>query len=206
MQNDTPNPSDAEVVRQVIAGNVNEFEFLLKRYQGLVLRIVKRHLPYQEVEETVQEVFVKAYQSLPTFKGTGDFSHWLASIAVRTCYDYWRRAYRAREIPLSELTERHQQWLENAISAQSEEGSQPQEYRSEAGELLDWALAKLSAEERMVLELVYFEEFSVKEAAKLLGWSAANVKVRSFRARKKLKNTLERMISRKGRGGVHEIA
>lgn len=206
MQKDAFRPSDADIIRKIVDGDVNAFEVLIKRHQEAVLRIVKKHLPYSEAEEAVQEVFVKAYQSLPTFKGTGDFSHWLASIAVRTCYDYWRRAYRAREIPLSEFTERHQQWIENAISAQSEVGSQPQEYRSEAGELLDWALARLSAEERMVLELVYFEGFSVKEAAKLLGWSAANVKVRSFRARRKIKNTLERMISRKGRGGVHEIA
>jgi len=204
MQNDTHTPSDADIVRQVVTGNVNAFEFLLKRYQGLVLRIVNSHLPNHEVEETIQDVFVRAYRSLPTFKGSGDFSHWLASIAVRTCYDYWRKAYRAREIPLCELTDRHQQWLENVMSKQSEELSAPKGYRSEAGEVLDWALARLPAEDRMVLELVYFEGLSVKEAAKLLGWSAANVKVRSFRARKKLEKTLKSMILKQSGGDTHE--
>ena len=206
MQNDTHTPSDADIVRQVADGNVNAFEILLKRHQALVLRIVNRHLPHHEVEETTQDVFVRAYRSLPTFKGTGDFSHWLSAIAVRTCYDYWRKAYRAKEIPLSELTDRHQQWLENVISAQSEESSAPKGYRNEASEVLDWALTRLPAEDRMVLELVYFEGLSVKEAAKLLGWSVANVKVRSFRARKKLEKTLKRMISKQGRGGTHEIS
>ena len=206
MHNDTPKPSDADIVRQVAGGDVNAFEILLKRHQALVVRIVNRHLPNREVEETVQDVFVRAYRSLPAFKGTGDFSHWLSAIAVRTCYDYWRKAYRVREFPLSELTDRHQQWLENVISAQSEEMSAPTGYRSEAREVLDWALARLPAEDRMVLELVYFEDLAVKEAAKLLGWSVANVKVRSFRARKKLEKTLKGMISKQGRGGTHENA
>ena len=204
MQKDIPDPSDDDIVRNVVDGNINAFELLVKRHQALVLRIVKRHLPNHEVEETAQDVFVRAYQSLPAFKGTGDFSHWLSAIAVRACYDYWRKAYRVREIPLSALTDRHQQWLENVISAQPEEMSVPEGYRSEARGVLDWALARLPAEDRMVLELVYFEDLAVKEAAKLLGWSVANVKVRSFRARKKLEKTLKGMISKQGRGGTHE--
>ncbi|MEW6670553.1 MAG: RNA polymerase sigma factor [Thermodesulfobacteriota bacterium] len=185
-------------------GDVNAFELLIKRHQATVLRIVKRHLPPAEVEETVQEVFIKTYRALPAFKGAGGFSSWLCAIAVRTCYDYWRKAYRGREIPLSELTDRHQQWLENMMSDGSEEWSGPKGYRSEAGEVLDWALDRLPAEERMVLELVYLEGHSVKEAAKLLGWSVPNVKVRSFRARKKLEKTLNRMILKQGREGAHE--
>jgi len=68
---------------------------------------VKKHVPEAAIEETAQEAFVRAYQSLPTFKGTGNFSQWLSSIAVRTGYDYWRKAYRSREIPISALTDKH---------------------------------------------------------------------------------------------------
>jgi len=206
MQNDTPKPGDADIVRQVVGGDVNAFELLVKRHQALVMRIVQKHLPYSEVEETAQDVFIRAYRSLPAFRGSSDFSHWLSAIAVRTCYDYWRKAYRTREIPLSTLTDRHQQWLEKVMSAQSEAVTAPEGYRSEAGEVLDWALARLSAEDRMVIELFYFEGLSVKEAAKLLGWSVANVKVRSFRARKKLEKTLKSLISKKDRSSAHEIS
>ena len=199
MQDDTLRTGDADIVREVVDGDINAFELLVKRHQALVMRIVKKHLPYSEVEDTAQDIFIRAYRSLPAFRGRGDFSHWLSAIAVRTCYDYWRKAYRAREIPLSALTDRHQQWLERVMSAQSEKESAPEGYRSEAGEVLDWALAKLRAEDRMVIELVYFEGLSVKEAAKLLGWSVANVKIRSFRARKKLEKTLKIMVSRQGR-------
>jgi RNA polymerase sigma-70 factor (ECF subfamily) len=196
MQNDSTKPVDAEIVRQVIDGNVNAFGSLLTRYRDLVLRIVKRHIPYNDVEETTQEVFVRAYRSLPTFKGKGNFKQWLSSIAVRTCYDYWRKAYRAREIPMSSLTEKHRNWLEQVISEESEQSHHETGSGNEAGELLDWALGKLSAQDRMVLELVYLEGLSGKEAADLLGWSVANVKVRAFRSRKKLEKVLTEEMKR----------
>jgi len=198
MQDDSFRPSDAEIVRQVLDGNVNAFESILTRYKVQVLKIVKKHVPHDAVEETTQEAFVRTYQSLPTFKGTGDFSQWLSSIAVRTCYDYWRKAYRSREVPLSVLAERHPRWVEQVISQRSEESFDELGFQREAREILSWALGKLSAENRMVLELVYLEGLSVQEAAELLGWSKANVKVRSFRARMKLEKLL-RIVKEQGR-------
>jgi RNA polymerase sigma-70 factor (ECF subfamily) len=194
MQKDSLRPSDADIIRQILDGNVNAFESLVTRYEVLVLKIVKKHVPPEEVEETVQNAFVRAYRSLPTFKGKGPFSQWLASIAIRTCYDYWRRAYRSREIPMCALTEKHQEWLDAVISEESMQAVDEEGSQKEARELLDHALATLSAEDRMVIELVYLEGLSVKEAADLLGWSTANVKVRSFRTRKKLEKLLREMM------------
>jgi RNA polymerase sigma-70 factor, ECF subfamily len=199
MQNDALRSSDEEIVRQVLDGNVNAFESVILRHRVLVLTIVKKHVPEDAVEETAQEAFVRAYQALPTFKGTGAFSQWLSSIVVRTCYDYWRKAYRSREIPISALTERHSEWLEEVISQMPEEAPDERESQMEAREILNWALEKLSAGDRMVLELVYLEGHSVQEAAKLLGWSKANVKVRSFRARMKLEKLLSK-VKEQGRG------
>ena len=198
MQNDSLRPSDADIVRQILDGNVNAFESLITRYQVLVLKIVKKHVPPEEVEETVQNAFVRAYRSLPTFKGKSPFSQWLASIAMRACYDYWRRAYRSREVPMCALTEKHREWLDAVMSEESVQAVDEAGSQKEARELLDYALATLSAQDRMVLELVYLEGLSVKEAADLLGWSTANVKVRSFRTRKKLEKLL-RDIMQEGR-------
>jgi len=190
MQKDSPKPTDAEIVSQVLDGDVNAFEPLLIRHRDLVFKIVAKHVPYNDVEETTQDVFVRVYQSLPTFKGKSDFRHWLSSIAVRTCYDYWRKAYRSGEMAVSSLTARHQKWLEDVISEESEHLLNKKGAQKEAMELLDWALGKLPAEDRTVLELVYLEGLSGKEAADLLGWSVAKVKVRSFRSRKKLQKLL----------------
>ena len=191
MRNDPIKSSDTDIVRRVLSGDVNAFESLLTRYNDTVLKIVKKHVPYNDVEETIQNVFLRAFQSLPNFKGKSGFRHWLSSIAVRTCYDFWRKTYRSREVPMSLLTEKHRNWLEEVIAEQSEQSINEKGSQHEARELLDWALGKLSAEDRMVMELVYLEGLSGKEAADLLGWSIANVKVRCFRSRKKLEKILE---------------
>jgi RNA polymerase sigma-70 factor, ECF subfamily len=188
--------TDSEIVRQVLEGNVNSFETLMVRHKELVLRIVKKHVPYSEAEEMAQEAFIRAFQSLAGFKSKGDFKQWLASIAVRTCYDYWRRAYRNKEVAVSELTEKHQKYLEDVISSQSEVPFHEEDVQKEATELLDWAMEKLTPEDRMVMELIYLEGLSGKEAADLLGWSLANVKVRAFRARNRLKKLLKETINR----------
>ena len=190
--------SDLDIIRQILDGKVNAFELLLERYQAHVVKIVKKHIPYDQVEEVAHEVFIRAYQSLPTFKNTSDFKHWLSSIAVRTCYDFWRKQYRARELPLSSLPEKQQHWLEAAVSMEAHQAFSEAEDLQKMRELLDRALAQLSPADRMVIELVYLEGYSGKEAAKLLGWSVANVKVRSFRARKKLENVLLKKTSKNG--------
>ena len=186
VEQDPAHPGDSETIERVISGNVNAFEYLLKKYENYVLKIIKRHIPYGEVKDTTQDVFLRTYQSLPTFKGSGNFQHWLSTIALRTCCDFWRKRYKFRECSMSSLSENHQAWLEEALSTQSAQSYQEKGAQKEAREILDWALEKLSVEDRMVLELVYLEGHSVKEAATLLGWSIANVKVRSFRSRRKL--------------------
>ncbi|MDM8551004.1 RNA polymerase sigma factor [Desulfobacterales bacterium HSG2] len=188
MHNDTPN--DAEIVRRVLEGDVNSFEHLLKKYKNYVFKIVNKHVPYDQVEETAQDVFVRAYQSLPKFEGRSSFKQWLAKITVRTCYDFWRKTYKNRELPMSSLTENQKDWLEKVISDQASQSFYEEVTREEAREVLNYALDRLSSEDRMVLELVYLEGLSGKEAADLLGWSVANVKVRAFRSRKKLHKLL----------------
>ena len=186
MEGDSCAPHDAEIIRQVIAGDVNAFESLLRKYERFVMAIVKKHIPQDHIEDTAQEVFLRAYQSLPSFKGNGSFQYWLSVITVRTCYDFWRKHYKSREIPMSSLTEQHAMWLEGALSDTSNELFHERSLQREAEEMLDWALNSLSAADRMVLELVYLEGHSVKDTARLLGWSTVNIKVRLFRSRKKL--------------------
>jgi RNA polymerase sigma-70 factor (ECF subfamily) len=179
-----------DIVKRVLEGEVNAFALLMERYQDYVLAIVKRHAPPNQVEELIQEVFIKAFQSLGGWRQTGRFRAWLSVIAVRTCYDYWRKHYRTREVPMSALSEAHREWLDRVLADASETTWQDITRRREAREILDWALDQLSAADRMVLELVYLEGQPVKEAARLLGWTVANVKVRAFRARRKINKLL----------------
>ncbi len=183
-------PDDVEIIRQVIDGKVNAFESLVKRHGGFASAIVKRHVPFDDVEDTLQNVFLRAYRSLPTFKNRSSFRQWLSVIAVRTCHDFWRERYKSQEFPMSSLTAEHQAWLGLALANESDISFHERGFQKEAGEILDNALGSLSAGDRMVMELVYLEGHSLKEAAASMGWTVANVKVRLFRSRKKLHTLL----------------
>ena len=192
----TPVSDDLEIIHRVLQGEIDCFAELIARYQQHVARIVSRHVPGDRVAEVAHDVFVSAYGGLAGFSGQAPFEHWLSSIAVRTCYHFWR-AMRRQELPVSALTEEHQQWMEQVLAAESDDRFREQVKRREAADLSQWALSHLSAENRLVLTLMYLDGYSAREAAGLLGWSVAKVKVRAHRARQTLRKLLRDEWERK---------
>jgi RNA polymerase sigma-70 factor (ECF subfamily) len=182
-------PDDQMLIRRIVEGEIDLFGEVIGRHQAHVARIVTRHVPMDRVEEIAHDVFVRAYLHLAQFSGSVPFDHWLSGIAVRSCYDFWRIRKR-EELPVSALTAEHQQWMDHVSAAQSADQFHERARRREAAEVLEWALAQLSAENRMVLTLVHLDGYSVREAARLLGWTVVNVKVRSYRARQMLRKIL----------------
>jgi RNA polymerase sigma-70 factor (ECF subfamily) len=187
--------ADDELVRRVVAGETECFEDLMLRHRNHVRRIVGNHVPHDRVAEVAQEIFVKAYTGLGTYRFEEPFPHWLATIAVRSCYDFWR-TQQAADVPVSALTADHHRWIDRVIAARSDEDFAEQARREEASEVLQWALARLSPENRLVVTLVHLDGHSIREAAALLGWSVVNVKVRAHRARRALRNILEELETR----------
>ncbi|MFZ7127779.1 MAG: RNA polymerase sigma factor [Desulfobacterales bacterium] len=185
--------SDRDIVERVLGGDADAFSGLMDRYADPVEAIVKKHVPRDQVAETCQDVFIRAYRSLHGLKDADRFRQWISSIAVRTCHDFWRRHYRNRETPESGLSEAHLRFLDRAVSNASDARWREAGRRAEAREILDWVLDRLSPEDRMILELIYLEDLSGREAAELLGWSVANVKVRTFRARKAVRKLLGKL-------------
>ena len=196
---DRSSQQDSELVRRITEGDSERFAELIQRHQRHVGRIVGRRVPADRVPEIVHDVFVRAYVSLTQFSDSVPFEHWLAGIAVRTCYDFWREKSRG-DMPVSALTDDHQRWIEQTLSAQSDRQFQEQTAKREAAEVLEWALGKLSPEQRAVLTLVHLDGYSIRETAELLGWSAINVKVRAHRARRALHALLYDTLGR----GSHE--
>lgn len=188
---------DEEIIRRVVAGEVDLFEELLMRYQKHVGRIVAGHVPREMVDETTHDVFVRAYMSLPTYSFRTPFSHWLSTIAVRSCYDVWRSLSARKEVPLSgpsDTVEAQEQWTEHVLAAESRDRFDTMVRQRDTANLLQWALGQLSPENRMVVTLVHLEGHSIREAAELLGWSTVNVKVRAHRARQQLRKILDTLL------------
>jgi RNA polymerase sigma-70 factor, ECF subfamily len=188
---------DDEIIRRVLAGDTDLFEELLMRYQEHVGRIVAGHVPREIVDEVAHDVFIRAYTSLPTYSFRTPFSHWLSTIAVRSCYDAWRSVSARKEVSLSgssDAAEEQQQWIEHVLATESKERFDVMVRQQDATNLLQGALAQLSPENRMVITLVHLEGRSVREAAELLGWSVVNVKVRAHRARQQLRKILNVLL------------
>jgi len=193
-------PRDEEIIARILAGDSLAFEQLVERHKALVARIVGRKVPRQEAAEMVQEVFIKAFISLPDFRPLKPFSHWLSTLAVRACHDYWRAHYRRREVPFSALSPEPGGKEESRVEA-AMAGEAPDRYQEyEDWELLDWALGQLSPGDRMAVTLVNLEGYSIAEAAEALGWSQTMVKVRAFRARRKLQTLISQTMKGEVRG------
>lgn len=186
---DDDHPGEVELIRCIRDGDSDRYAEIIRRHQRAVVRIVGRRIPADRVDEIVQDVFVRAYFALAQFSGRMPFERWLAGIAVRTCYDFWRNKSR-EELPVSALTDDHQRWMDHMLAVRSERDFHAQVRKREAVEVLDWALDQLSPENRAVLTLVHLEGRSVKEASELLRWNVVTVKVRAHRARRALRALL----------------
>jgi RNA polymerase sigma-70 factor (ECF subfamily) len=184
-------PDDASVINNTLRGNINSFEILIDRYQDHVSRIVRNHVPRDEAPEVAHDTFVRAYQSLGGFKGTGPFKHWLAKIAIRCCHDFWRSYYQNRGNLAGPLPDDCRDWVDHLVSDQA---AAREAEKVEARDLLQWAMGHLSASERTVLTLTHLNEYSAAEAAELLDWSVIRIKVQAHRARKKLRKILAKIL------------
>jgi RNA polymerase sigma-70 factor (ECF subfamily) len=181
-------PTDAELIAAVLDGDSASFEPLVRKYQPRIFATARRYARREsEVEDIVQEVFIKAFQKLGGFRGEAPFEHWLMRLAVRTCYDFLRSHQRNRETAFSELTEPETNWLDRFVV----EPDAAAEDAAAARQLVDRILTRLSPAARMVITLSEIEGRSVKEIAALTGWSVPLVKVRAFRARAEMRKILK---------------
>ena len=186
--------TDAEIIAAVLQGDTARFELLVTKYQSRIFATARRYARREsEVEDIVQEVFLKAFQKLGSFRAEAPFEHWLMRLAVRTCYDFLRVHQRNREHTFTEITDQESDWLERFV-AQPQDGG---EAAMAARALVERVLEQLPAPARLVITLLEIEERSVKEIAQLTGWSVPVVKVRAFRARAAMKKCLEKMAREK---------
>ena len=183
---------DAEVIERILDGDRDAFALLLKRHESHVSRLVAAHVPADQVPEVAHEAFIRAYKGLPGYRPIKPFRNWLTTVTLRCCKDYWRRAYRNKEAPVCDLSEDGQRWLDTALASASSEEFETLARRRELGEILEAVLAMLSPLDRMVMTLSYLEERPTRETAEMLGISVPNVKVRAFRAKRKLIGFLKR--------------
>jgi RNA polymerase sigma-70 factor (ECF subfamily) len=186
--------TEAELIAAVLKGDAGSFEPLVEKYSPRVFATARRYARREsEVEDIVQEVWVKAFQKLRSFRGEAPFEHWLMRLAVHTCYDFLRGHQRNRETSFSELTEVEGDWLERFVN----EPDSASEKADAARKLVERVMEGLSPAARLVITLLEIEDRSVKEISKLTGWSVPLVKVRAFRARAEMRKIVAKIAKEK---------
>ncbi|KQC29615.1 RNA polymerase sigma factor [Flagellimonas eckloniae] len=178
---------DQHYIDKVLNGNVGSFAVLIDRYKHMVYTLAMKILnTKEEAEEVSQDVFVKAYQMLPSFKGDSKFSTWLYRIAYNRSLDYLKK--RGRRLTTSSIDTDKDYYLD------SMDNILDQMQREEHNVIIKNALGELSEVDTVIITLHYFEELSLKEISKVVGLKVNAVKVRLFRSRKQLAQILQHKL------------
>ena len=169
---------------------------LISELFPLVMKIVRGHLPRRmDPEDLAQIVFIKIFQKIEQYHGDAPFPHWVSRIAVNTCLNELRSEKARPELRWADLGEEQAQALERVLD-RSSAASIDQDVATR--DLADRLLETLPPRDRLILTLLDLEERSVADVSELTGSPEAVVKVRAFRARRKLRKEMER-LERTGR-------
>lgn len=180
--NESSPETDLVHINSALNGDEDAFARLVENYQPIIARMMWKFTRSEVFHrELTQEVFVKAYFNLKSYRGEAPFEHWLRRIAIRTGYEFWRK--RTKE-------ENKIETIQEEWAVLNQEDQSPIDPEA-AGLLLQNLLQQLSPRNRILLTLLYWENNSVAEAADLLGWSRSMVKVQAFRACAKLRELLK---------------
>lgn len=173
------------VIRRVQRGDQNAFALLVTAYESNVYNLALQMTGNREdAQDMTQEAFLKAYRSLPSFRGDSRFSSWLYRIVSNVCLDYRRRQVRRPSASMSlEDSEGDTIQMDVADESQSPEKVLEQKMTREA---VRRGLAQLPEDQREILLLREIQGLSYEEIGEVLQVEPGTVKSRIFRARKKL--------------------
>ena len=191
--------TDEQIAIRVAEGDIEAFAILLERHGDRIHRLAMAAAPDFDAEEAAQEAFINAFKNIGRFvQQGGSFKAWLSAITLNRCRDYWRKAYRQREVLPFSLDQAEAQWLDAAMHTASEEQYNALGRAGEAQDIITRLFEHLDREDKTLLGLRYLNEYSIKEIAAMLGWSEAKVKTRSHRARGRLKAIFDKTMAGEG--------
>lgn len=156
-----------------------------------VIRIVRSHLPRRVAEEDLaQDIFLKMFTRLEQYQGNVPFPHWVSRIAVTTCIDQLRAQKRRPEFRWADLPENQAEVLDNIMSDDRE--AAPGDALA-ARELVNRLLGQLKPDDQLVIRMLDLEQKTLAEISAQTGWNQTLIKVRAFRARRKLQKLFEEL-------------
>lgn len=188
--------TDEAIVAKVIGGEASLYELLMRRHNQKLYRVIRSYLKQeQEVEDTMQDTYLKAYEKLHQFRYDAQFSTWLIRIGINNALARLRE--QKKLFPASLLTDQSEDF--SYLLNQTSSSMNPEQIaiRQEVKQLLEKAIDSIPEKYRIVYTLREIEGMSISEVTQCLDLSESNVKVRLHRANAMLKESLFKLsISR----------
>jgi RNA polymerase sigma factor (sigma-70 family) len=179
-------PTDQIIINKVLAGELSAYRVLVDRYGSMVFTLAYNIiLNREDAEEVAQDVFVKAFTSLQSFKQQSKFSTWLYRIVVNTALN----KKKLHKLVTLEITEEITSEEELAFTY-----TLPQYESKDMKQFVQSAVGALPDNERICITLFYLNELSVNEICELTGITTANIKVLLHRGRKHLYDKLNELL------------
>ena len=170
----------------------------MRRYSPRVFHYASRFFRQRnQVEDAAQEVFLKAFTELDSFEGRGSMEGWLTRITTNTCLNMLRSSKRRPELTTADLSDDESTWLDDQMTDLATERHRSTERSIVAADLAARVLENLTPDDQLVLTMMEGEDASVKDVANATGWSESKVKVQAFRARKRMREAVEKLLSRR---------
>lgn len=185
---------DVSLVAETLAGNQLSFQLLVERYQQRMFALVRHYTKNPvEVEDIVQDTFLKVYRRLASFQQQSSFYTWLCRIAINTALDFLKRAGRNPVVGVEDLEVSQPTDTARGPSPSSPSSVPAPDARMERDEIA--RITKSVLDEmpeifRTVLVLREFEDMAYQDIADVLGISIGTVESRLFRARARFKDKL----------------
>jgi RNA polymerase sigma-70 factor (ECF subfamily) len=182
MEAEQAKDTDKQLVARVQKGDKRAFDMLVLKYQYKVHAIVSRYIKdFDEVNDVVQEAFIKAYRALAKFRGDSQFYTWLYRIAVNTAKNYL--VARNRRPPANDVDAADADYYEGSDRLKDIDSPENLLYRDELEAVVDHAIRDLPEDLRTAVTLREFEGLSYEEIAEVMDCPVGTVRSRIFRAR-----------------------
>lgn len=181
MDSENNSHSDKIIVANILNGNVQDFSVVVRNTEKLITQIVRKMTDNEEDQkDLVQDIYLKAYQHLPTFQFKSRLSTWIANIAYNTTVNHLQK----KKIPIIGI----EQTIGNQLMAS--DNPDRETTQTESTQMLHAAIAKLSPLHQTLIALYHLEELPIKEISEITNLPNGTIKSHLFRARKILKDHL----------------
>lgn len=180
---------DEDIISRILRGDCERYAEIIDRYGGKLYSTAYSYTHDQEdARDLVQEILIKAYNSLSSFKAEARFSTWLYRVAVNSCID-WTRRRRTRQNVIATIYDYEEGSAFDSLILE-EDGPEGLLLRQEHQESIRNAIDHLPEIYKTVLILYYFEELQVQEISSILDCPRKTVETRLYRAKGLLKSLI----------------